>query len=260
MKTKVVYKSRQEKILMEELAESSMINMEQLHDIKKYYSEDVAYHNFLHALTVATKVLELSCDKYNIIEVRSLFIAALFHDAGHKWTAEDLDEFRSLDIAFENIEKFEKKYNFEWIDVSIVRNAIMWTVFKKRGTNANKYARIMADLDIHTLGLDFVEFLYYADFGMAVEIGEHTNWKLDLEKWFSNISFFKFLLWVNKKIFLIQGFQDEFLHNSLYNIERYIQISKNDFKNIKGEKIIEIFNTWKNNDITLEEFKKEYFD
>ena len=210
MKTKVVYKSRQEKILMEELAESSMISMEQLQDIKKYYKEDVPYHNFLHALTVASRVLELSCEKYNIIEVRSLFIAALFHDAGHSWTAEDLDEFRSLDIAFENIEKFEKKYNYEWIDFSIVRNAIMWTVFKNRWTITNKYSRVLADLDIHTLWLDFVEFLYYADFWMALEIWDSVNWELDIEKWFKDISFFKFLMWVNRKIFLIQDFQNEF--------------------------------------------------
>ncbi len=259
MKTKVVYKSRQEKILMKELAESSMISLDQLWDIKKYYNEDVQYHNFLHALTVAGKVLELSCEKYNIIEVRSLFIAALFHDAGHNGTAEDLDEFRSLDIAFENIETFEKKYNYEWIDVSIVRNAIMGTVFKNRGTITNKYARIMADLDIHTIWLDFAEFLYYADFGMAIEIWEHYNWKLDIEKWFSDISYFKFLMWVSKKIFLIQDFQNDFLHNSLYNVERYINISQNNFKTQKGERIIYIFNMWKENDITLNEFKKEFF-
>jgi len=82
MNKKVIYKSREELILMKELASSSFITLEQLKDIKKYYDEKVPYHNFLHALTVALKVLELlSPDDFNIIEIKSLFIAGLFHDA-----------------------------------------------------------------------------------------------------------------------------------------------------------------------------------
>lgn len=259
MNNKVVYKSRQEAILIDELASSSMISKEQLLEIKEHYNKNVPYHNFLHALVVAGKVLELPTEDYNIIEVRSLFVAALFHDAGHNWTAEDLDEFRSLDIAFENIEKFETKYNYEWIDFPIVRKAIIWTVFKNRAINTGKYARLMADLDNHTLGLDFADFLYYTDFWMAVEIWEQTNWKTDIQKWFQNISYFKFLMWINKKIFLVQDFQNDLLQNCLLNIEKYINISQNDFQTLKWDKLIDLFNVWKNNDITLEEFRSEFF-
>ena len=53
MDKKVVYKHRQEKIFIEELASSSFISVEQLYDIKQYYYEEVPYHNFLHALNVA---------------------------------------------------------------------------------------------------------------------------------------------------------------------------------------------------------------
>jgi len=53
MNKKVIYKSREEAILMKELVSSSFITLEQLKDIKKHYDEKVPYHNFLHALTVA---------------------------------------------------------------------------------------------------------------------------------------------------------------------------------------------------------------
>jgi hypothetical protein len=76
MNKKVIYKSREEERLMIELSSSSFITLEQLKDIKSYYDEKVPYHNFLHALTVAGKVLELlSPNDFNIIEIKSLFIA-----------------------------------------------------------------------------------------------------------------------------------------------------------------------------------------
>jgi hypothetical protein len=76
------YKLQQEEILIKAIVESSMISKNQLNDIKKCYHQNVAYHNFVHALTVASKVLEtLSHKEFNIIEIKSLFIAALFHDA-----------------------------------------------------------------------------------------------------------------------------------------------------------------------------------
>ena len=259
MNNKVVYKSRQEAILIDELASSSMISKEQLLDIKQYYDENVAYHNFMHALVIAGKVLELSSEDYNIIEIRSLFLAALFHDAWHSWTAEDLDEFRSLDIAFENIEKFEKKYNYEGIDFPIVRKAIIWTVFKNRATNTGKYARLMADLDNHTIWLDFAEFLFYTDFWMAVEIWEQTNWSTDIKKWFKNISYFKFLMWINKNIFLNSWLKDELLSQTLRNIQDYVSVSKNDFTIWNGNKIEDIYKYWKDNDITFNEFQTKFF-
>jgi hypothetical protein len=45
----------------------------------------------------------------------------------------------------------------------------------------------MADLDISTLGIDFSDFLYYSDFGMALEIGNYNNRELDIKNWFSDI-------------------------------------------------------------------------
>lgn len=260
MNKKVIYKSREELILMKELASSSFITLEQLKDIKKYYDEKVPYHNFLHALTVALKVLELlSPDDFNIIEIKSLFIAGLFHDAWHTGMAEDLDEFRSLDFALKFIDKFEKKYNYDWIDISIIRKAIIWTVFKNRDKNKNKYAIIMADLDIHQLGLNFSDFLYYSDFWMALEIGNSKDWKLDIEDWFKNIWFFKFLMWIEKNIYINEKIRDKLLKKSLENIKKYINISKNNFCLENWVYIWEVFNYWKNNDATLEEFKNKFF-
>jgi hypothetical protein len=200
----------------------------------------------------------LSPNDFNIIEIKSLFIAWLFHDAWHTWMAEDLDEFRSLDLALENIEIFEKKYNYKWIDNSIVRKAIIWTVFKNRWKNKNKYAIIMADLDVHSVWLDFIDFLYYSDFWMALEIGNSLGWELDIEDWFKNIGYFKFLMWVDKNIFRNKCISDELLKKSLENISKYINISKNNFKLDNWTKISELFNYWKNNDITLKEFKNKF--
>jgi len=166
-----IYKSKQEEKLIKSLSGSHLISREQLMYIKWLYNESVPYHNFLHALKVAEGVLKLPKDKYNIIEIQSLFIAALFHDAWHTGTAEDLDEFRSLDMAFQWIIDFEKKYNYAWIDYSIVRKSIIGTVFKNRASNKDPYAILLADIDVSTVGMSFPEFLYYADFPFSTECG-----------------------------------------------------------------------------------------
>ncbi len=257
---KVIYKSREELKLINELASSSFITKEQLLDIKKYYDENVPYHNFLHVLNVAWKVLELLlADDFNLIEIKSLFLAALFHDAGHTWMAENLDEFKSLDIALGAIEKFEKKYNYLGIDNSIIRKAIIWTVFKNRWKNTNKYAIIMADLDISSLWTDFLEFLYTSDFWMALEIGKYKNKELDIKDWFSDVWYFKFLMWIDKNIYRNEKIKKQLLQKSLENIKKYIKIQKNNFCLENWKNIEEIFNYWKYNEITLEEFKKYFY-
>ena len=256
MNKNVVYKTKQEDILIDDLEKSSFITRKQLLDIKKYYDEKVPYHNFLHALQVAGKVLELLSPKdFDLIEIKSLFIAALFHDAGHTWMAGDLDEFRSLDTALNSIKIFEEKYNYSWIDYSIVRKAIIWTVFKNRAKNKDKYAIIMADLDINALWLDFLDFLYYSDFWMALEIGNSKNWELDIESWYKNIWFFKFIMWIDKNIYRNKFIQKQLLQNSLDNIKKYINISKNNFCLENWRNIENIFNYWRKNNITLTEFK-----
>ena len=258
MNKKVIYKSREEEKLIKELILSSFINEKQLYYIKKYYDENVPYHNFLHALQVAGKVLELLDSKdFNLIEIKSLFIAGLFHDAWHTGMARDLDEFRSLDIALEAINDFEEKYNYAWIDYSIIRKAIIGTVFKNRAKNKDKYAIIMADLDVNALWLDFLDFLYYSDFWMALEIGNYENKELNVQDWFKNIWYFKFLMWVDKNIYRNKNISEQLLYNSLDNIKKYINISKNNFCLENWKNIEEIFYYWRNNEITLEEFKNK---
>ena len=167
--SKVIYKSKEESLLIESLSKSQLISKDQLLEIKQLYNEEVPYHNYLHALKIAEGVLKLQGETYNIIEIQSLFISALFHDAGHTGTAEDLDEFRSLDMAFQGIIDFEKKYDYAGIDYSIVRKSIIGTVFKNRAQNKDPYAILLADLDVSTVGMSFPEFLYYADFPFSVE-------------------------------------------------------------------------------------------
>lgn len=241
--SELIYKLREENILIESLSCSKLISKEQLWEIKKLYNETVPYHNFIHALKVAEWVLQLPKEQYNIIEVQSLFISALFHDAGHTGTANNLDEFRSLDMAFQGIINFEKKYNYTWIDYSIVRKSIIWTVFKNRAKNKDPYAILLADLDVSTIGMSFPEFLYYADFPFSIEC-----WR-NLEEWLDDLSYFKFLMWVNKNIFrteIIRTIFPEYLRNT----KKYIQIDKN--------KLVMIFKYWKNNNITYQEFEDYY--
>ena len=100
-----VYKSREETRLITELSRSQLISSQQLHEIKKLYDENVPYHNFVHALKVAEGVLLLPKEQYNIIEIQSLFISALFHDAG-KATTFSIDNER---IHFNNHASESKK-------------------------------------------------------------------------------------------------------------------------------------------------------
>lgn len=109
----IMYKRREEAHLSEKILSSKLISKEELEYIKNLYCEFVPYHNFIHALKVSESVLMLPLSDFSIVEIRSLLIAALFHDAGHRGTASDLDEFRSLDMAFEGILDFEKRYDYE---------------------------------------------------------------------------------------------------------------------------------------------------
>ena len=241
---KIVYKISEEKKLIDSLSQSKLISREQLLDIKSLYNEEVPYHNFLHALKVAEWVLMLPREKYDIIEVRSLFIAALFHDAGHSGTAEDLDEFRSLDLAFEGIINFEKKYNYAGIDYSIVRKAIIGTVFKNRGKNTDTYAILLADLDVSTIWLSFPEFLYYSDFPFCLE----CEW--EIEVWMKDLSFFKFLMEVEKNIFRTPNVWDIFPH-WLSNIKRYISQ--------EGDQMWILFEYYRDNDLIYEQFEDFFY-
>jgi hypothetical protein len=239
----LIYKSREESLLIESLSQSQLISKQQLLEIKKLYDENVPYHNFLHALKIAEWVLKLPKDLYNIIEIHSLFISALFHDAGHTGTAEDLDEFRSLDMAFHGIMDFEKKYNYTWIDYSIVRKSIIGTVFKKRALNKNPYAILLADLDVSPLGMSFPEFLYYADFPFSVEC-----W-IDIDTWINDVNFFKFLTSIDKSVFRSEVIRETF-PEYLQNIKKYLSFIPNDIPNL--------YEYWRDNDITYTEFEEYY--
>lgn len=242
--TSFVYKTLEEDILIESLSRSKLISKDQLQEIKKLYNSEVPYHNFLHALKVAEGVLKLPKEQYNIIEVKSLFLSALFHDAGHKWVAEDLDEFRSLDMAFQGIIDFEKKYNYSGIDYSIVRKSIIGTVFKNRAKNTDSYAILLADLDVSTIGMDFPEFLYYCDFPISVEF-----WK-DITEWQKDVNYFKFLMSIEKQIFKTENLREMF-PEYLRNIKKYISLD--------SEKLQLIFSYWQKNNITYTQFEDFYY-
>jgi len=241
----IVYKQRQEDILMKELISSKLVSEEILLDIRKFYDRN-PYHNFVHALRVAKWALMLSLNKHTIIEIKSILYAALFHDALHTWTARVLDEFYSLTLAQNKISEYQEKYNLQWIDYWILRKWIIWTVFKNRWILNNKYSRIVADLDVGVIWEDIYTFMYFS-IPLALEFWD------SMHKFFktTNIWYFKFLMWMNKNIIISEEVR-EIYPNSLKVIKDFIKL---DMK-IKEEMYYCIMNK----DITLNEFKDKFKD
>jgi len=242
----IVYKDKQEAILIDHVASSSFVTKEMLLEIKTYYNREVPYHNFLHVLNVSSEVLRLDVNSLNIIEIKSLFFAALFHDAWHNWQADLLDEFNSLSIALEKIEEFSNKFDDLQLDMSIIRKAIIWTVFTKRWKLENRFSKILWDLDIWVIWWDFLEFCYYS-FPFWYEM-----WQTEIDfitK--TEIGYFKFLISIDKKL-LLTSEVSEILPNAFSNIKHYLSLENN----IK----IDMMKTIKNEDITYYDFVKKYED
>lgn len=240
----IKYKLKQEKILIEEISSSSFITSEILYEIKKYYHANVPYHNFLHVLQVSKQVLRLSLNEFNIVEIKSLFYAALFHDAWHTGQAYLLDEFNSLDIALKSLNEFNEKFKIWFLDEKIIRKAIIWTVFSKRWKLKDRFAKILWDLDIWVLWLEFLEFCYYS-FPFWYEMWiEEKEFITKTEIWY-----FKFLLSINKEI-LLSNEVKEITTNVFKNIKKYL--------NTPTEIKIDMMKTIKNEDITYDEFYKKF--
>ncbi len=233
-------KTRQIDILKKQLIDSWLVTIDIINDAQKLYN-DIPYHNFLHALRVASYVLLLNKNRFSPLEIRSLIIAWLFHDAWHTWDVTTLDEFISLDYFRVTMDKYPDFL----IDDSICRAWIIGTVFKNRSSNINKYAKIMADLDIWDLAFWIEDFLYYWSL-YSLELWKKPSFfYTEVEKWY-----FKFLMWINKHI-VISPEVREVLPNALNTIREYYKIDL--------DKKIQIYNTLLKEDITLEEFKERFF-
>jgi len=237
-------KYKQEQILIEEIASSSFITKDILCEIKKYYNQNIPYHNFLHVLQVSKQVLKLNPNNFNIIEIKSLFFAALFHDAWHTWQADLLDEFNSLYIALKSLEEFREKYDIWFLDERLIRKAIVWTVFSKRWQLKDRFAKILWDLDIWVLWLDFLEFCYYG-FPFWYEMWQNEEEYITK----TEIWYFKYLISFNKEILLSEEVK-EISPNIFSNIKKFL--------NTDIETKIDMMKTIKNEDITYEEFEKKY--
>jgi len=237
-----VYKNREEENLINTLVSSSLITKEILLEIKKIYYDN-PYHNFVHALYVAKLVTLLPADKFNLLEIKSLMYAALFHDALHTWEASELDEYLSFDIWLKTYYELSKKYDLWIINDSIFRHAILWTVFKNRWKIKNKYAIILADLDIWAIWTNIIEFCFYNAFAIWEEFWQKT------EDWVEDYNFFKFLISVDKNILISDEVRETF-PNSYSVMKKFMTMDK-DLK-------IEMSNYLKENDITFEEFKNKY--
>lgn len=233
-------KKQQELILKKSILDSWLITEEIVNEAEKLYN-NIAYHNFLHALRVTSYVLLLDKTKFSPLEIRSLLIVWLFHDAWHTWDVTKLDEFISLSYFREVMDKFPDFV----IDDSICRSWIIWTVFSNRWKNLNKYAKIMADLDIWDIWMWIADFLYYSSL-YSIEIWVSPEYFYTEEE----KKYFKFIISIDKNI-LISEEAIDVLPNSFKTIREFYKIDL-DAK-------IKIFNTLLNEDITLEEFKTKFF-
>lgn len=237
-------KTRQEKILEDDILESHLISFDVLKDIEATYLDN-PYHNYLHALKVASYVLRLNPAYFNLGEIKSLLIAALFHDSGHWFESQVDDEQKSIDIAMWNLINFLDKEKLTLISPNIVKDAIAWTIFSERWHQDNRYSKIMWDLDVWVIGEDIVNFLYYS---IPLSLEFNQDIETFLTKW--QKYYFKSLLDINREI-MISPEVKEILPNS-YNVIA-------DVCRLNTEKNIEMFNVLKNEDITLEEFREKFF-
>jgi hypothetical protein len=240
MNNKFKIKSKQINILKKEILSSWLVTEEIINDAEKLYN-NIPYHNFLHVLRVTSYVLLLDKSKFSPLEIRSLMIAWLFHDAWHTWDVSNLDEFISLDYFRTTMNKYPDFV----IDDSICRAWIIWTVFKNRWKNINKYAKIMADIDIWDLWMWIEEFLYYWSLYWLELWVWAKEFYTEVEKWY-----FKFLINIDSKI-IISDEARYFLNKPLLTIKKFYEIPL--------EIKLEIFDILINEDITLMEFKKKFF-
>jgi hypothetical protein len=168
----------------------------------------------------------------------------LFHDAWHKWQADLLDEFTSLDIALKSLKELRNKYNIGFLDERLIRKAIIWTVFSKRWQLKDRFAKILWDLDIWVLWLDFLEFCYYwFPFWYELWLTEE-EFITKTEIWY-----FKYLITFNKEILLTTEVK-EISPNIFNNIKIFI--------NTDNKLLIEMMKVIKNEDITYDDFYKKY--
>jgi hypothetical protein len=143
-----------------------------------------------------------------------------------------------------SLDDFEKKYDIWFLDKTLIRKAIIWTVFAKRWKLTDRFAKILWDLDIWVIWGEFLEFCYYW-FPFWYELGQTEEEYITK----TEINYFKYLLSFDKQVILTSEVR-EILPNSLKNIKKFIS-TPNDI-------LIDMMKTIKNEDISFEEFNSKY--
>lgn len=236
------YKSREEEVLINKLSSSSLISRDALIEIKKTYSE-LPYHNFLHALKVASYVLKLSPIDFNILEVKSMFYAALLHDSLHDWTPHLLDEVNSFFKWMSLIKTFQDKYDIWYVDSAIFRDSIIWTVFKNRWKYESRYSIVMGDLDIWIVWEDVFTYCYFWGLSLADEF-----W-MSPEDWVTDYEFFKWLIKQDKNIFISNEVRKK-LPNAYKTMKNFMLMDR--------QKKMDMYYVLKKEDLTFDEFKEKF--
>jgi len=242
MEYNFVQKKREEDALIVKIASSGLISEDILNDIRRYYNR-LPYHNFLHVLKICYYVTILPSSSFDLVEIKSLMYSALFHDCFHDWKPDITDEPISYIFWCMKIKEYQEKYDIWYIDFSIVRNAIIWTVFSNRWNFDNKYSIIMSDLDIWIIWEWVYEYCYYWWLSLSSEF-----W-INIDDWVQDYTFFKVNLNISDKFFLSKEVQD-LLPNCYTSIYRFITMEKSTK--------VKMYEILKNEDITFLEFKEKF--
>lgn len=244
MNMSIQEKTRQIKILEQGLIETDLLAIDVFEFIKKYYHNN-PYHNYLHALQVASYAVKVA-KNYEFSEIiqRSLLVWALCHDAWHNGKQDILDEFFALEVCQEVLKYIQNNYSDREVSYTICRQAIIGTVFKNRWKMENIYWNIISDCDIGSIGSDVYEFIYYTCM-LAYEFWVDSKTFFEKsEKWY-----FLYLLWISKNIFL-SPYVQKMYPNSLSVIKHFYKIPI--------ELKLVMFEVVQNEDITLNEFKDRF--
>lgn len=98
--------------------------------IKNYYSDKLVYHNFLHALKVwekAEEIADVCLSEGQQVDKEVLYLAALFHDAGYHLDHVSQGYCSKEELSSALAEKYLQKHNYPQNKIVLIKDAILGT-------------------------------------------------------------------------------------------------------------------------------------
>lgn len=124
-------------------------------EIGKTYRKN-PYHNFKHGLVVGNVAWILEWTPFS--KISPLKTAWFFHDSDHTGIKQADDEERAAEIAAKRL----TDWGFDRDFIHATREAIMWTIFERRGELYLPQQKLLADADLSSLWSWFKTYLEQA--------------------------------------------------------------------------------------------------